>query len=199
MLLETLSLIAYRQPLTRGDIEEVRGVAVSSHIMKTLTEREWVKVVGSRDVPGRPALYATTRQFLDYFGLKSLDELPSLGELKDIDSLNEDLDLEPVPNTVINADDLAPKRIQYSDSDDDDVVDAEPENDLIAETETETLAADEHDEVVTDEETADENEADDTSLDTEPDAGNLEQDTEKLPSLFGSATAEITNDEPKND
>lgn len=92
-LLETLALIAYRQPLTRGDIEEVRGVAVSSHIIKTLAEREWIKVVGHRDVPGRPSLYATTRQFLDYFGLKSLDELPSLGELKDIDSLNANLNL----------------------------------------------------------------------------------------------------------
>jgi segregation and condensation protein B len=93
-LLETLALVAYRQPITRGDIEEVRGVAVSSHIMKTLTEREWVKVVGHRDVPGRPALYATTRQFLDYFNMKSLDELPTLGELKDIDSLNEALQLD---------------------------------------------------------------------------------------------------------
>lgn len=91
-MLETLALIAYRQPITRGDIEEVRGVAVSSHIIKTLAEREWVKVVGHRDVPGRPALYATTRHFLDYFNLKSLDELPTLGELKDIDSLNGDLE-----------------------------------------------------------------------------------------------------------
>lgn len=92
-LLETLALIAYRQPITRGDIEEVRGVAVSSHIIKTLSEREWVKVVGHRDVPGRPALYATTRHFLDYFNLKSLEQLPALGELKDIDSLNESLEL----------------------------------------------------------------------------------------------------------
>lgn len=93
-LLETLSLIAYRQPLTRSDIEEVRGVAVSSHIIKTLAEREWIKVVGHRDVPGRPSLFATTRQFLDYFGLNSLEELPSLSELKDIESLNEKLQLE---------------------------------------------------------------------------------------------------------
>ena len=92
-LLETLALIAYRQPITRSDIEDVRGVAVSSHIIKTLAEREWIKVVGHRDVPGRPSLYATTRQFLDYFGLKSLEELPTLGELKDIDSLNQDLEL----------------------------------------------------------------------------------------------------------
>lgn len=94
-LLETLALIAYRQPLTRGDIEDVRGVAVSSHIIKTLAEREWVKVVGHRDVPGRPALYATTKLFLDYFNLKSLEELPTLSELKDIDGLNETLDFDP--------------------------------------------------------------------------------------------------------
>lgn len=92
-LLETLALIAYRQPITRSDIEEVRGVAVSTQIIKTLAEREWIKVVGHRDVPGRPALFATTRQFLDYFGLKSLEELPTLGELKDIDSLNGNLGL----------------------------------------------------------------------------------------------------------
>ena len=91
-MLETLALIAYRQPLTRGDIEDVRGVAVSSQIVKTLVEREWVKIVGHRDVPGRPSLYATTRQFLDYFNLKSLDELPTLSELKDIDSPNGSLD-----------------------------------------------------------------------------------------------------------
>lgn len=93
-LLETLALIAYRQPITRGDIEEIRGVAVSSHIMKTLTERDWVKVVGHRDVPGRPSLYATTRGFLDYFNLKSLDELPTLSEIQDLDNLNNELDLE---------------------------------------------------------------------------------------------------------
>lgn len=77
-LLETLSLIAYRQPITRGEIEQVRGVSVSSHIIKTLTERDWVKVVGHKEVAGRPALYATTPRFLDYFGLKSLSELPSI-------------------------------------------------------------------------------------------------------------------------
>lgn len=93
-LLETLALIAYRQPITRGDIEEIRGVAVSSHIIKTLVEREWVKVVGHRDVPGRPSLYATTRHFLDYFNLKSLDELPSLGEIQDLEALNKELDFE---------------------------------------------------------------------------------------------------------
>ena len=90
-LLETLALIAYRQPITRGEIEHVRGVAVSSNIMRLLLEREWVRVVGHRDVPGRPAVYATTKEFLDYFGLKSLAELPSLAELKDFDAVNADL------------------------------------------------------------------------------------------------------------
>ncbi|WP_227368914.1 SMC-Scp complex subunit ScpB [Halomonas sp. M20] len=90
-LLETLALIAYRQPVTRGDIEEVRGVAVSSSIMRTLSERGWVRVVGHRDVPGRPAVYATTRQFLDDFGLKTLDALPPMHELKGFDMLEETL------------------------------------------------------------------------------------------------------------
>lgn len=89
--LETLAIIAYRQPMTRGDIEQIRGVTVSSDIIRALQEREWVRVVGHRDVPGRPALYATTRQFLDYFNLKSLEELPPLSELKDIDSLDPEL------------------------------------------------------------------------------------------------------------
>lgn len=93
-ILETLALVAYRQPITRGDIEEIRGVGVSSHIIRTLTEREWIKVVGQRDVPGRPSLYATTRQFLDYFNLKSLDELPNLGEIRDISDINKVLDLD---------------------------------------------------------------------------------------------------------
>lgn len=96
-LLETLALIAYRQPITRGDIEQIRGVAVSSDIIRTLMEREWVRVVGHRDVPGRPALYATTRQFLDYFNLKSLEDLPPLGEIRDLDEFNAMLDLEDEP------------------------------------------------------------------------------------------------------
>ena len=78
--LETLALIAYRQPVSRGDIEAVRGVAVSSQTIHTLTEREWIKVIGRKEVPGRPALYATTTQFLDYFGIKSIQELPPLDE-----------------------------------------------------------------------------------------------------------------------
>jgi segregation and condensation protein B len=93
-LLETLSLIAYRQPITRGDIENIRGVAVSSYIVKTLLEREWVKVVGHKDVPGRPAMYATTKEFLDYFNVKSLEELPALAEIRDLDTMNKELNLE---------------------------------------------------------------------------------------------------------
>jgi segregation and condensation protein B len=92
-LLETLALIAYRQPITRGEIEEIRGVAVSSPLVKTLMEREWIRIVGHRDVPGRPALFATTRKFLDYFGLKSLNELPTLAELRDPEFLGDDLPL----------------------------------------------------------------------------------------------------------
>jgi segregation and condensation protein B len=92
-LLETLALVAYRQPITRGEIEDIRGVAVSTNIVKTLTEREWIRVVGHRDVPGRPALYATTRKFLDYFGLRSLNELPTLAEIRDPEFLGDDLDL----------------------------------------------------------------------------------------------------------
>jgi segregation and condensation protein B len=93
-LLETMVLIAYKQPLTRGEIEHVRGVAVSTHIIKTLLEREWVRVVGHRDVPGKPALYATTKAFLDYFNLKSLEELPTLSEIRDLDKINAELDLQ---------------------------------------------------------------------------------------------------------
>lgn len=100
-LLETLALIAYRQPITRGEIEEIRGVSTSSQIMKTLQERDWVRVVGHRDVPGRPAMYATTRHFLDYFNLKNIDQLPSLAEIRDLDEINRELDLgaEPSPST----------------------------------------------------------------------------------------------------
>lgn len=100
-LLETLSLIAYRQPITRGEIESVRGVSLSSNIIRTLQEREWIRVVGHRDVPGKPALFGTTKQFLDHFSLKSLDELPTLSEIRDLESLEPELDLEPVDNPEV--------------------------------------------------------------------------------------------------
>ena len=99
-LFETLALIAYRQPITRGEIEEVRGVAVSSNIVRTLMERDWVRVVGHRDVPGRPSMFGTTKGFLDYFGLKKLDDLPELADLADWESLRVQLDLPEVEETV---------------------------------------------------------------------------------------------------
>ena len=93
-LLETLALIAYRQPITRGEIEDIRGVAVTTAIIKTLTEREWIRIVGHRDCPGRPALFATTRKFLDYFSLRSLNDLPPLAEIRDPAFVADALDLE---------------------------------------------------------------------------------------------------------
>ncbi len=93
-LLETLALIAYRQPITRGEIEDIRGVAVSTQIVKTLSERDWIRIVGHRDVPGRPALFATTRRFLDYFGLRSLNDLPPLAEIRDPSFFADALDLQ---------------------------------------------------------------------------------------------------------
>lgn len=121
-LLETLALIAYRQPITRGEIEEVRGVTVSTHIIKTLQERNWIRLVGHRDVPGHPAMFGTTREFLDYFGLRSLDELPTLAALKDIDSLNVELDL---------GDDMVPRQVadeSSGDADDDAPMQADGES-----------------------------------------------------------------------
>jgi segregation and condensation protein B len=102
-MLETLALIAYRQPITRGEIEDVRGVAVNSHIVKTLLEREWIRVVGYRDVPGKPAMFATTKAFLDHFNLKSLDELPPLAALRE---------LEPEPVLAFEEDLEAPQSLQ---------------------------------------------------------------------------------------
>ena len=92
--LETLALIAYRQPITRGEIEEIRGVSVGTQLIRGILERGWVKIVGQRDVPGRPSLYATTKEFLDYFGLQHLRELPDLPDLPDVDSLDMELPLE---------------------------------------------------------------------------------------------------------
>ncbi len=101
-LLETLALIAYRQPITRGEIEAIRGVSVSSNIIKTLQEREWVKTLGHKDVPGKPSLYGTSSQFLDYFNLKSLNELPTLSELKDLDQFHPELEFNE-DNTAADA------------------------------------------------------------------------------------------------
>ena len=93
-LMETLSIIAYKQPVTRGDIESIRGVSVSSSIMRTLTDRNWIKIVGYRDVPGKPAMFSTTNDFLDYFGLEKLSELPDLPDVKEPQNLSLDLEAE---------------------------------------------------------------------------------------------------------
>ncbi|MCA0900613.1 SMC-Scp complex subunit ScpB [Microbulbifer agarilyticus] len=144
--LETLAIIAYRQPITRGDIEEIRGVAVSSHIVKSLSERGWIKVVGQRDVPGKPSLYATTREFLDYFNLKSLDDLPTLAEIRDIESLNAALDLgdgAPAPEGDAQAAEAGAE----------DAAEAEVADETVAEDAGEAAAqdADEHSDEVADE------------------------------------------------
>lgn len=133
-LLETLGLIAYRQPITRGDIEEIRGVAVSSTIIRTLLDREWIRVVGHRDVPGRPAMFATTRHFLDYFNIKSLQQLPPLAEIRDLDQLNPELDLgESTEGRVL----VLPDENDFSETAIDDI---EPDVELLDEEEAMALA-----------------------------------------------------------
>lgn len=152
-LLETLAIIAYRQPITRGEIEEIRGVSVSSTIIKTLQEREWVKIVGHRDVPGKPALLATTKSFLDYFNLKKLSELPALEDIKDFDAINpdlfEELEGEAKANEQgdANADDQDIESIS-ADTKSDEVhdVDAEADNDDI---ETDDIESDDENEGAT--------------------------------------------------
>jgi len=101
-LLETLALIAYRQPITRGEIEQIRGVAVNPNIIKTLHERNWIRVVGHRDVPGKPELLGTTREFLDYFSLKKLDDLPTLAQLKELEDLRVQLTLPGADAQVLS-------------------------------------------------------------------------------------------------
>jgi segregation and condensation protein B len=116
-LLETLSLIAYRQPITRGEIEQIRGVGVSTNIVKTLEEREWIRVVGYRDVPGKPELFGTTKHFLDYFNLKSLDELPPLAEIHDVEDFDFQMTLAPIASAEESADE--PDATTSSESDPD--------------------------------------------------------------------------------
>ncbi len=121
-LLETLALIAYRQPITRPEIEQIRGVVVSSNIIKTMEEREWIRVVGYRDVPGKPALFGTTRAFLDYFNLKSLDQLPPLSEIRDMEDPQMRFEPEPLPARVerdlpVDPDEEKPETNDQADAD----------------------------------------------------------------------------------
>lgn len=149
-MFETLALIAYRQPMTRGDIEEVRGVSVSRNIVRTLLEREWIRVVGHRDVPGRPAMFGTTKLFLDYFGLKKLDDLPPLADLADWETLRVQLNLPAVEEDEIQVETaeirelpaiLTEEEVDEDDDGEDFDIDNIPE--LIADTGFQEIAASE--------------------------------------------------------
>ena len=170
-LMETLALIAYRQPITRGEIEEVRGVSVSSNIVKTLQEREWIRVVGHRDVPGKPALYATTKIFLDYFNLKSLNDLPSLAEIKDLDSINKELELNDPDKQTETQQAEAGESSETAIEVDVDVADVEDE----AEPDTDDEATENKLEVVSEENNESSLEAE-AEAETEAAVSNLEND-----------------------
>jgi segregation and condensation protein B len=133
-LLETLALVAYRQPITRGEIEEIRGVAISSSIMRTIQERNWIRVVGHREVPGRPELLGTTKEFLDYFGLQSLDQLPTLAQLRDLDNVGVQLEL---PSGEVAA---AGKSQTDANTEEDEAADTATESDNESEPEMEASA-----------------------------------------------------------
>ena len=139
--METLAIIAYRQPITRAEIEDIRGVSVSGTIIKTLQEREWIKVIGHRDVPGKPELLATTKSFLDYFNLKKLSDLPALADIKDFDSINPDL-FEALEGEYKNQ----PDNAEIDEEDDSQAADEES-NISEHETETELHTGDELDSV----------------------------------------------------
>ena len=154
-LLETLALIAYRQPITRPEIEQIRGVVVSSNIIKTMEEREWIRVVGYRDVPGKPALFGTTRAFLDYFNLKSLDQLPPLSEIRDMEDPQLRFEPDPLPARIVR--DLS----------------IDPDADAAAELEHEADSSDTDTEHHASADTAD---ADDTTADADAPAASSESD-----------------------
>lgn len=175
-LLETLALVAYRQPITRSEIEEIRGVSISSTIMRTMQERNWIRVLGHREVPGRPELLGTTREFLDYFGLKSLDQLPTLAELRDVENIGVQLELPggELPPTTSDADAAASET---------------PEGEAPPESAAE--AAGEETEVPSDAEAGDDAEllADaDEGDEVTDDEGN--EDPDALPTLVASAEGE---------
>jgi segregation and condensation protein B len=186
-LLETLALIAYRQPITRPEIEQIRGVVVSSNIIKTMEEREWIRVVGYRDVPGKPALFGTTRSFLDYFNLKSLDQLPPLSEIRDMEDPQMRFEQEPLTVRVardlpIDPDEEAPSDTLDADETDtgDTGIDDTTDNTVDAQvpttsTETDESGSDMSPPVEHSTSTADE--AANPAADVEPDAA--EQDTEE--------------------
>ncbi|HJN49666.1 MAG: SMC-Scp complex subunit ScpB [Pseudomonadales bacterium] len=166
-MLETLALIAYRQPITRGDIEEIRGVSVSTNIMRSLIEREWVRVVGHRDVPGRPALLATTRTFLDYFNLQSLDELPPLSELRDLAEGSEELNLADEPLEI--------RSLELALGDVDQTADEEQQDDLVSVSEK-VAAVQENIRQFVQEDADEDDELDDADWDEDADANGQDLD-----------------------
>ncbi len=212
-LLETLALIAYKQPITRGDIEEIRGVSVSTNIIRTLLEREWIRVVGHRDVPGRPSIYATTKAFLDYFNLSSLDELPTLSEIKDLDKVNEELDLD---NELIEPRTLSLEEEDQTTADtaaDDEALDevtdrvnqiSENIKNLFKEPEEDEIELDDDDETVPSaenavEESSDEQESANESQDSSLDAAEVTEETgEQQPSTEQESDTEQDSDTEQN-
>jgi segregation and condensation protein B len=144
-LLETLALVAYRQPITRGEIEAIRGVTVASTIMRTLFERNWIRVVGHREVPGRPELLGTTREFLDYFGLRRLDELPTLAELRDLDDLSVQLELAEEgihTRPALPSAPIRPSEADADDTSDDELLAEDDDTERATDSSTPTLVAD---------------------------------------------------------
>ncbi|MBD9480992.1 SMC-Scp complex subunit ScpB [Pseudoxanthomonas sp. PXM02] len=178
--LETLALIAYRQPITRGEIEQVRGVAVSSNIIQALEEREWIRVVGHRDVPGKPALFGTTKGFLDYFGLKRLDELPPLSELKDIGELEPQLPLDgaPLPVSIASGDAVDSEQDDSASNDsmqDESTPVADDDGDT-DDTHHDTEASDDADDDTPSDDTGDDADADDEPQPEDDDAAASDQE-----------------------
>jgi segregation and condensation protein B len=168
-LLETLALVAYRQPITRSEIEEIRGVSISSTIMRTMQERNWIRVVGHREVPGRPELLGTTREFLDYFGLKSLDQLPTLADLSDVENIGVQLEL---PGGEI-------AQVEVTEGEGETVADGAPEVEAAADVDGELSAEGDEGEEVTDEDDADD--ADSTTLVASPESDPDESRTVREP------------------
>lgn len=196
-LFETLALVAYRQPVTRGEIEEIRGVTVSANIIRSLLEREWVRVVGHRDVPGRPEMFGTTRQFLDYFGLKKLEDLPPLAEVSDWESLRVQLNLPAVEEEQVTAEvtELPVSPLLREDADSADVT-ADPEEAEGAAQEQEAASVDaEADEVAgeveEDYESIEAVESVDDDDDPDVAAGDIESDDAADEALIATASIEV--------
>src|SRR5688572_1439183 len=200
-LLETLALVAYRQPITRSEIEEIRGVSISSTIMRTLQERNWIRTVGHREVPGRPELLGTTREFLDYFGLKSLDQLPTLAELKDIETIGVQLELPadqpqgteasaegeaaasteegaPTEETVASGEAAESAGEAQATADADAVSEAGTDADAEDDADGETVAAADSDEAETDDTDSDDDEDEDESDDEDDDSDDEDDDSD---------------------